>query len=160
MIKIRKANKQDFEEFFELEEEFMEYNNKNEKIKYFKYKLEKSKIKKNFLKKIKDKNYLCLFLEDNKKAIGFLIGEIESFRKYGYIYSAEKIGYLENIFIKEQYRGKRYVKLLFNELLKYFKKNKIKISTLHVDSLNLSAIKAYKKLGYKGPIQYKYYKEI
>ncbi len=158
MIKIRKANKKDFEAFWKLEKEFREYNNKHEIIESFKYKLVKPKIKKYYLKIIKPKINFFIFLEENGKTIGYLFGVCGK-RQNGQIYKGGW-GYLDMIFISEKYRGKGYAKLLINEFLKFLKRRKIKICTLHTDSYNKSAIKAYKKIGFKGPIQYKFFRKI
>lgn len=160
MINIRKANKNDFESYYTLIEEFRDYNNKEEKIKEFHYKLQKKKIKSNFLKRINDKDYIFLFLKDNGKPFGFLVGEADDFNKYGYIYNINKTGYLQNIFISEKYRGKGYSKLLINKFFKYLRNKKIKLCTLHLDNYNNIAMKAYKKAGFKGPIQYKLFRRM
>lgn len=159
MIKIRKANKKDFEAFWKLQKEFMDDNNKDEIVEGFKYSMIKSKIRKNFLKILKDKNSLLIFLQDDGGVMGFLEGYISNMKKTGYFYK-EKWGYLQDIFISAKYRGKGYARLLINEFLKFLKKRKIKICTLHTDSYNKSAIKLYNKIGFKGPIQYKFYRYL
>lgn len=159
-IKIRKAVAKDFEEIFKLEKEFMEYNNSIEPNKFLHYKLNKSDVKKSFLKSLKEKDLVFLVLGDSKKLLGMFIGKIKSMGSNGFLYGEKRIGYIENVFISKQYRKRGYLGLFLTEFFRILKKNKVKYCNLHTDAHNKLAIAAYKKLGFKGPIQYKMIKEV
>lgn len=164
MIIVRKLRKNDYEGFYKLEEEFRDYNNSLERSDFLKYKLNKKQNKKAFLEMLKDRNHLALGLEDivekENKLVGFFIGKIKSGNGGGYIYNLDKTGYIENVFISKNYRGKGYFKGMLNLFLLFLKNRKIKYCSLHVDASNELAINAYKKLGFKGPIQYKFFLEL
>ena len=76
---------------------------------------------------------------------GFFIGNIDKRISSGYEYKEKSIGYLNNVYISYEYRGKGYFSAFMNEFSKYLKKNNVKYLALHVDLKNKSAIKAYKK---------------
>jgi len=160
MIKVRAARKNDFEAFWKLASEFREYNNKHELIEGFKYELDKTRLNKAFLKQLKQKDSIFIFAENNRIPIGFLFGCIKTITRGGYISNCGKIGYLQSIFISEKHRGKGHSKLLLSHLFDFLRNKKVKLCTLHVNTYNTAAIKAYEKAGFKGPDQYRLYKEL
>jgi len=62
------------------------------------------------------------------------------------------IGHIGLLFVEKEHRGKGIGKLIVNELIKWFKKKKIKDVRLQVYAKNVNAIKAYKKLGFENRI--------
>ncbi|MFH0798078.1 MAG: GNAT family N-acetyltransferase [Candidatus Woesearchaeota archaeon] len=148
-MKIRSASKEDFEEYFKLESEFTEHNNRTASIEDFKYRLIKSKIKKNFIRKLGQKKKLFLVLEDDDGLQGYLFGEVEKLSRFGYKYNVDNIGYLENCFIRKNHRGKGYFSIMTDKFFKWLKSKKIKYCALHVSVTNEPAIKAYKKYDFK-----------
>lgn len=60
-----------------------------------------------------------------------------------------KIGEIEVAFVEEKFRRKGIGKILFEELVKWFKKRKINLIEVLVDSRNEIGISAYKKYGFK-----------
>jgi len=146
-MKIRKAKKKDFEEYFKLEKEFCKYNNKI--TPFIKCALIKKKIKKNFTRKLNKKNKIFLVIDDGKNLQGYLFGEIEYLNKYGYKYNLDKRGYLENTYITEKYRGQGYFFKMFKQFIAYLKKHKIKYCALHVETNNKKSIKTYESIGFK-----------
>ncbi|MBS3175174.1 GNAT family N-acetyltransferase [Candidatus Woesearchaeota archaeon] len=142
---IRKAKKQDFEQYFKLEEQYCVHNNNLAISDIDRYKLNKKGLYKKFLSRLKNKLLLFLVLESDSGLQGFFIGNIDKRISSGYEYKEKSIGYLNNVYISYEYRGKGYFSAFMNEFSKYLKKNNVKYLALHVDLKNKSAIKAYKK---------------
>lgn len=90
-----------------------------------------------------------------------LVGDNNPFTKYIAYYDKDIMcGLLEfnhmyekldivNIFVKEDYRGKKIGSLLMEELIKYGKENNCYNITLEVKRCNFSAIRLYEKYGFK-----------
>ncbi len=155
---IRKAKKEDFEDYYKLQKEFigyMNYINKSE----FCIKLIKNDLKKNFLRAIKKRNRILVIIEEKNMIIGFIDGMIIKFKNTGWKYKFATIGHLNDVFIQESYRRKGYFKEALNQLLLMFKQKKIKYCNLMVDVENQDAINSYQKLGFKIG-NYKMWKEI
>ncbi len=160
-MKIRKARKEDFEQYYKLDKKFGEFDKICVIKNYRKYlewddKLAKREKKKDFEKIIKKKNTLFLVAEDNKNLIGFIIGEIYNRPKF---YKIKKNGFIGDIFVTKKHRGKGIALKLKNKLFKWFKDNKIKSIRLNVFSENKYAIKIYKKWGFK-ILSYDMWKEL
>lgn len=60
----------------------------------------------------------------------------------------EGYGVLKKFFIKKEYRGKGYSKLLYNELLKFAKENKFKKILLDTPSVAERSHNFYRKVGF------------
>lgn len=153
-MKIRNAKKEDFEEYFKLESEFAEHNNRAASRKDFRYRLIKSKIKKHFMRKLSQKKKMFLVLEDDGGLQGYLFGEVEAISRFGYKYNVDNIGYLENCFIRKGYRGKGYFPMMTDRFFRWLRTKKIKYCVLHVSVTNEAAKTAYRKHGFK-PEEYK-----
>jgi ribosomal protein S18 acetylase RimI-like enzyme len=145
MLRIRKATLQDLEVLHELQLELAKYE----------YKLDKNlknplRVKEQYYKyyKRKFKNEDCRFFvaEENRKVIGYIVGWIE--RLPG-IYRHKKRGYVADVFVLEEHRGKGVGKKLLEALLKWFKSQKVRWIRLSVYSNNTNAVKVWKKLGFK-----------
>lgn len=160
MVTVRKALSRDFEEIYKLEEEFRHYNNSIEPNKFLHYRLNKNGFKKDFLEVSKEKNIVFLVLANGSKLDGFFIGKLKSISSRGFVYNSKWMGYIENVFISKRYRGKGYLDLFLKEFFKVLKRNKIEYCSLHTDASNKLAIGAYIKLGFKGPIQYKFFRML
>lgn len=145
---IRKAKKEDFEEYYKLQVEFIK-----EIDKYYhkdlNMKLDKIKYKKNFIKNIKKATWLILAVEEKNKLVGFFEGTIFDLNKNGEIYKEKRIGYVNSVFLKKQFRKKGLFSILQKEFESYLKNKKIKHCFLHVSSKNTLAYKSYLKKGFK-----------
>ena len=64
------------------------------------------------------------------------------------LFKPQKIGYLHAMVTKKKYRGKGVSNKLYQELLKWFRKNKCAAVSLEVFAIN-PAVKLYEKWGYK-----------
>ena len=61
----------------------------------------------------------------------------------------KRIGRISDAFVEEKYRKSGTGKRMFDELIQWFKKNKIKHIELSVDSRNETGIKAWQNFGFK-----------
>lgn len=91
------------------------------------------------------------FLQCLKKdPAGFIIAEVEE-RAAGYVigHASGGKGYLDSIAVEKNLRGKRIGQKLFDFLINYFKKKKVKEVELEVRVENKKVIKWYKREGFK-----------
>ena len=139
-MKIRKATKKDFEKYFPLKvEESKEYS----KIIGKKIKIpSKARLKKEFLGFVSKKNSYVYFVEEKKEILAYM-----NFSIYKNIWS--QCGYIEDIFVLKEHRGKGLARGLIGELIKILRNKKIKQVILSVNVKNSPAIKLYKKLGFE-----------
>ena len=142
-IIIRKATNKDLSEMIELIRDLTDYHYKIDK--YYKP-FSKYKGLYNYMKdQLKDKNVKILVVEDGGKIIGCIVGVITKAPSY---ITPKKIGNIDYIFIKENYRHKKIGEKLLKELLKWFKEKKIKHVEISVDARNKIGVKAWRKFGF------------
>jgi ribosomal protein S18 acetylase RimI-like enzyme len=139
-MKIRKARKEDFEEYYRLKvEESKEYViiiGKHINIPL------KKDLKKEFFEFIGKKNKRGYLSFEAKKLAGYMLVSV-----YNNIWS--KYGYIEDIFVKKEFRKKGIATQLVLEFLNYVKSNKINKVYLSVNLKNNNAINLYKKIGFE-----------
>ena len=144
-FKIRKATLNDINVIVELHKELVDYHRKIDK--YYK---PGSKTRKGFrkylLEIIRKRKIKILVAETDNKIVGYFIGTIEKPRPS---VVPKRIGKITDAFVEEKYRRFGIGRAMFNELIQWFKKNKIKHIELRVDSRNEIGIKAWQKLGFK-----------
>lgn len=144
-IKIRKASRKDINVIVSLARKLADYHRKIDK--FYKGGNETLRgFKKTLTRSIGKKNIRILIAETNGKIVGYFIGRIEKSKP---IFVPEKIGKISDAFIDKKYRRKGVGKKLFFELLKWFKKNKIKYLQVSVDSRNVIGVSFWRKLGFK-----------
>ena len=138
-MRIRKAKKEDFEQYLKLKKHSLnEYSNLiNEKIKRT-----NNDTKKEFNEFSSSKKRFLLFMEKDNKIKGYLIGSII---RSDY----QKIGYIDDLFVLKNFRKKGAAKKLIEEFIKILKRNKIKKCRLGVNIKNNKAIKLYKDIGFE-----------
>jgi len=133
-MEIRLATPEDFEIFFPIKKEFfMDYNNGQSitpKSKDF--------CKKEFIEFMEGILVLAI---DEKKAIGYLSGKIET-TPY------ERYGYLSEIFVKKSLRGKGVSTMLKDKFLEILKGDQINLCRVEVSPGN-PAEEVYKKWNFK-----------
>ena len=138
-IKIRKAKKEDFNQYLELRKESLkEYSN----IVGKKIILSDLKIKKEFNEIFSSSKRFLLVSENKKEINGFLMGTL-----LNSIW--QKSGYLDDIFVSNKVRKKGVGKLLIKEFMRILKLKKAKTLRLGVNPKNKTASKMYKKLGFE-----------
>ncbi|MDD2515978.1 MAG: GNAT family N-acetyltransferase [Candidatus Gracilibacteria bacterium] len=107
----------------------------------------------NFLKKIKENQGIIYVVYDEEKMIGF-IGFIieESCPEDKYEIKPIKIGRVSELFVNENYRGKKIGHSLINLAEDYFNKNNCNLSRIEVFVPNKIAYDFYHRLGYEDRI--------
>ncbi|MFT4303550.1 MAG: GNAT family N-acetyltransferase [Candidatus Woesearchaeota archaeon] len=131
-MNIRKATKLDFETLCDLRKEYLKDTKREQKIKTSDKNIEI------YL----SRDYSTFFIAfDKNKAIGYIHGTIDP-KPQEHVQS-----YIQDIFVKKEYRKKGIGKKLLDKMHNHFKK-KNTIPGLNVDILNKCAIKFYQKQGY------------
>ncbi len=137
VVKIRQAKKSDLGQYVKLRKiNLKEYF----KIIGKKQKIISKQIEKEFKDLFSSKRFILIAEDEVMK--GYLIGTLIT-TPYA------KEGYIDDIFVAQNFRLKNIGSSLIKELIKIFKKKKIKKFRLGVHLKNKKAIKLYKKLGFK-----------
>src|SRR3989344_3366455 len=139
MVKIRKAKREDFEEYLELKKKSLkEYSI----ITQQKIPINLQEIKKEFEEFFVSPKRFLLIIKENNAYAGFLIGTLIT-------YVFKKTGYIDDIFIKKEFRRRGFANLLIKNFILVTKKKEAQKLRLGVNPRNGNAIKLYKKLGFK-----------
>lgn len=141
-MKIRKANKTDKNELQTLMSEF-DLHRKNifrsENKEFHKRTTPYSLLKdKDF-----DKGLFFVALDDSKKIVGFIQGTVEQRKNY----KLNKLGHIDRLFIKDNFRRKGIAKNLFLELEKELKRQGCDHLTIYTDFENDLSQQFYLKVG-------------
>jgi ribosomal protein S18 acetylase RimI-like enzyme len=105
----------------------------------------KSFFEKILPKLLGDKDHV-LFVAEDKKIVGLVFGWKENIHP---IYKNEFVGYIADVVVNENYRGKGVGKKLVNALEKEFKKMGLKETKLLVLKNNKKVYSLWKKIGYE-----------
>jgi L-amino acid N-acyltransferase YncA len=144
-MKIRKANKKDIEPIVRLNAQLADYHAEFDSF----YKTGKASAK-GFRKHLKEiivkRNFRVIVAEDQGKIVGFFVGRIDKAKPYA---KPKKIGGLGTAFVCEKCRGTGIGQIMFEGLLSWFKKNKVKNIELSVDCRNKIGCNAWKKFGFR-----------
>ena len=132
MLRITKARPKDFEIIFELLKKL-----------YVKDKLSKSKTQEIFLNSVKQKNSSQFVVKEENKIVGYAAVQMRND-----IQSQGKIGYLSELIIEENYRGKGIGTTFLKEIMKSSKKNGCKEIQFPSTFPRKKAHKFYKSLGF------------
>lgn len=140
-IKIRKADSSDALEIVNVKElsRAQTYPLFNSSLTYkelLQTSEEKARLVKYFERINDDVNYLCLVAEVEDKIVGFIL-----------LRKKDDIGYLDQLFILNEYQGKGIGSKLMSEALPFL--NDKKFVQLNVLKENSNAIRLYEKFGFK-----------
>lgn len=149
-MKIRKATIKDIEGIKLVYEDYEKASRSYLPKKYLGLRNKKKPIQKNLIKSlsqdIKRKDGLFLVAEHDGMIVGYIYGMI---RPDDHVYfKPAKTGELNDIAVKEEFRGRGISSKLWNELHKWFKIKKCKLITLGTNSNN-TAQEIYKKWGFE-----------
>ena len=136
-MKLRKAKEKDLQNFIELRTEYLKRIDKQNKTSE---EVDINKIKKEFQIFLK-KDKLFFVAEEKKKIIGYIAGNI-------FINPWNKGGYIDDLYVSNNFRKKGIGKNLIKKFLEELKKRKIKTCQLGVSKTNKKAQNLYKKLGF------------
>lgn len=144
-IQIRKAKQNDIDAIVKLNEQLADYHRKIDK--YYKPSSETRKSFRKYISEIiRKRNIRILIAETDNKIVGYFIGKIEKAKPFT---APKKIGKISEAFVEEEFRKSGIGRMMFDELIRWFNKNKIKHIELSVDSRNKIGIKAWQKFGFK-----------
>lgn len=130
-IKIRKVQEHEYLVLLDMIKEFADFLRKSEKVKMTSDVLKKNKY-----------HFQAFFAKtENKEIAGYVICFFTFHTWTG------KALYIEDIFIRDKYRGHSVGSLFMDYLIKYAEKNQCESLNWQVLNWNESAIKFYKKLG-------------
>lgn len=142
-MRILKAKKEDLEILFELHHDTTKLHESNLK-NYFKT-LPKDKELKYLESIFRDKNKTVYFAKDNDNFVGYIVcGYIE---RWG-IFKNPKVGFIESIGVKKEYRNQRIATKLIEKSIKWFKDQGYTEVDLNVFDFNQEAFKLYEKQGF------------
>lgn len=89
------------------------------------------------------KKSIFIVAVDKEEIIGFIQGTIQQRKDH----KLSKLGYIDELFLKDEFRGKGAAKILFKELEKEFKFQGCDHLITHTDFENLFSQKFYLKVG-------------
>jgi ribosomal protein S18 acetylase RimI-like enzyme len=98
-----------------------------------------------FRNKITEKTGVCFVAVINNEIVGYMAGGMAKTYPYRKI---KKQSELENILVKEEYRGKKIGELLFKEFIKWSKAKKAERIKVSTSFDNAGAVKFYKRVGF------------
>lgn len=144
-MRIRKASQKDIEPIVKLNSQLADYHTQFDAF----YKTGRASAK-DFKKHLKEiinrRNSRVIVAEDQGKIIGFFMGCINNSKPYA---KPKKVGGLSTAFVCQGYRRSGIGREMFEDLLNWFRKNKIKNVELSVDFRNEIGGQAWKKFGFK-----------
>ena len=152
MIKIRKARLNDivtistmWSEFAKTQNEIVEKHCPQHLDGYCLKKNDDEIFRDSVRKMIHSKNGLVLLSEVDEKPVGYSISII---KKNSPFFQLEKFGYIEDMFVREEFRGLGISSKLKDESFKWLRRKGIEKVFLNVLSNNSQAIEVYEKWGF------------
>lgn len=142
---IRNATKRDIQFIVKLVREMVDYHQVIDKYYKACSSYDDREIMSYYGSLIKDRNTKIVIAEENKEVIGYFMGAIEKAPQYIH---PKRIGVIFDAFIKKEYRKQGIGKKILKELLRWFKKKKVKHIELTVDARNKIGLRAWKKFGF------------
>ncbi|MCK5449589.1 GNAT family N-acetyltransferase [Candidatus Pacearchaeota archaeon] len=138
-MKIRKATKKDLDEYKIMRKESMDFFSKISGEKIF---LSDRGIGEEFEMYLSKRDNTLLILEVGDEIAGYMSYMIKK-NKY------KNFAYLDDIFVKNEFRGQGYGKKLVRHFMKIAKEKGVEKMGLGTRVENKNGIKLYKKLGFK-----------
>ena len=97
-------------------------------------------------KKIDDESFHILIAEYGGNAAGYVMGWLE---KRPPIYENQNTAYLSNIFVKEEFRNSGIGKKLYQEMEKWYVRNKVDFIEIKADARNTETLNKFRNSGFK-----------
>jgi ribosomal protein S18 acetylase RimI-like enzyme len=151
-MNIRNANLKDIDSLMELNQDLIDIHNdilkkqKPEHLKDFEEKENSKRVIKRFIKKlIRSKKGYVIVAEENDKIIAYLIAMVE---KNIPIFTLKKYVEISDLFVKEEFQGKKIGLKLVQLCISWAKQNNFEKIVLKVFPNNKNAVEFYKKIGF------------
>jgi GNAT superfamily N-acetyltransferase len=150
MVKVRPLEKTDSKELYRLAFDFLKKEQRGEIVSkkilpLIRYKNYDKHLNEDVAKYLRPSpNKKVLVLEKNGRVIGYIYGRI--LRRPKMI--MEKVGIVEDWFVEKEHRGSGISRLLWKELMEWFRKKKCDCVELDVFPTNKHAIEVYHQLGF------------
>jgi len=142
---IRKALPGDIDAIVCLNTQLADYHRRIDD--YYKPGVQTAEGFKQFLQEIiEDENYLILVATAEDKTVAYFLGMITGAKPF---LSPEKTGRISDAFVEENYRKSGIGKIMFEQMLQWFKEHQIEHLELSVDVRNEIGVNAWKKYGFE-----------
>lgn len=151
MITYRKAEEKDKKDFIEMDKLFYKFDNDigvNEHLIKIPHDKIPDEIFENYFDESLKNGYFFLVACEDDKVIGYIFAEIKDIAS-PHAYEIKKVGFIDSVFIKEEFRGRGVGKELINKASEWMKSEGISICTLNVRDKNMKATELYEKIGFK-----------
>ena len=143
-MKIRKATIKDFNQLKPLRKEFYLSETKGDPFSNPDW--AGKPLSSLIVRKLRSSNFAYFIAEENSKIVGFAAGQIEKCPSF---FSYRKRGHLFNLYVEKGYRKKGVGKKLSKEVMKWFRKKRIKWVMQLVYVKNKKAHRFHKNNGFK-----------
>ncbi len=143
---IRRAKKADIDIIVKFASYLADFHHKLDPNYWRPSKETEKKFRKFVKKRLKNGRDLILLAEDKGKVVGYFAAEI---MKPHLTIKHDRIGNFANAFIIKEYRGKGIAKDAVKIILDWFRKKKLKVARLSVDTRNPLGVRAWEGLGFK-----------
>lgn len=155
-MRIRKATKDDIPEIKKgLLESWLSHAD-NETDFYNRERIEKSDIETYYTNALNSDDSFVLVIEENEQLAGFGKADVQKIEPW---YKEQKALFIDDIFVKKEFRKRGYAKLLLHEFEKTAKNNGVKWLKARVYSFNEPAKKLNASFGFY-PLYSEYFKII
>jgi len=144
-IEIRNYNVNDIDVIADKQEDLINFHSKVDDYYYKPSADAKKEIKEFLIKKLDDVNFKVLLAIYENKITGYVMGWITERPP---IYFYRKVGYLSNIYIDENHRGKGIGTKLFTELKGWFINKGVDFIELKADCKNEDTVKSFLAFGF------------
>lgn len=151
-MKIREIREEELDYLWNFEKENREFDKKTlgDKFNLFYISEISEKEKEEWLKNLRESfqnpNTQIFIAEEKKKIIGYTWIKTYSLN---YLNPKKKVGFVNEMFVTKEFRGKGISKELMEKSIKWFKKQGIEFVSLSVFAQNRHAIEIYKKFGFE-----------
>jgi GNAT superfamily N-acetyltransferase len=152
---IRVALPEDVLPISKLWLKFMEYNAKFDSSFEVKPKIT-ARFAREIQDRLKDPNYRIAVAELDEELVGYSFSYVS---KKPYFFKLGKFGFIGDLFVLDQFRGRGIGRLLVNDAHDYFKRKGVEQIELLVATLNVDTIKFWERLGYTRLLEWMYRKE-
>jgi len=151
-MNIREAKLKDLQQLYKLRRIFAKFHDdlmirKNPKVKPYRKKVKNITyfMRRKLEASIRAKNKAIIVAEDDSKILGYCMLEI---KRNSPGFKLERVGHINQIFVRKEFRGKGIGSELMKAAVKWFKERKIKHLSLKVYAGNEKAYDIYKRWGF------------